>query len=41
MRIYAHHPTLMLGYAALELATERSTLVDERIKHLAEISARR
>jgi 4-carboxymuconolactone decarboxylase len=39
MRIYAHHPRVMLGYAALELATERSNLVDERTKHLAAIRA--
>ncbi len=39
LRIYAHHPKVMLGYAALETASERSTLVDERLKHLAQVRA--
>jgi 4-carboxymuconolactone decarboxylase len=39
LRIYAHNPKVMVGYAALEAASERSTLVDERLKHLAETRA--
>ncbi len=37
LRIFAHHPKVMVGYSALELASERSNLVDARLKHLAEI----
>jgi AhpD family alkylhydroperoxidase len=37
MRVFAHHPTVLAGYSALELASERSRLVDARLKHLAEI----
>lgn len=39
MRIFAHHPTLLAGYGGFELATERATLVPERVKHLAELRA--
>ena len=39
LRIYAHHPKLMVGYAALETASERSHRVDERLKHLAQLRA--
>ena len=39
LRIYAHNPRVMLGYAALETASERSTMVDERLKHLAQTRA--
>jgi alkylhydroperoxidase family enzyme/uncharacterized protein YjeT (DUF2065 family) len=39
LRVYAHNPRVMLGYAALEAASERSTLVDGRLKHLAETRA--
>jgi AhpD family alkylhydroperoxidase len=39
MRIYAHHPPILAGYAAMETATERSHKVDDRIKHLAELRA--
>jgi len=39
IRIFAHHPKLMSGYGALEMATDRSSLVPERIKHLAELRA--
>jgi AhpD family alkylhydroperoxidase len=39
LRIYAHHPRLMAGYAAFEMATERSRLVPERLKHLASVRA--
>jgi alkylhydroperoxidase family enzyme len=38
-RVFAHHPKLMLGYGALELAAERSHAVPERLKHLAEMRA--
>jgi alkylhydroperoxidase family enzyme len=37
--VFAHHPRLMLGYGALEMAADRSHLVDERLKHLGEIRA--
>ncbi len=37
LRIFAHHPKVMVGYSALELASERSQLVDKRLKHLAEV----
>lgn len=33
--VTAHHPWLMRGYGAFELALERSHLVDERLKELA------
>ena len=33
--IFAHHPTLLAGYSALELALERSDLVSVRLKYLA------
>jgi AhpD family alkylhydroperoxidase len=39
LRIFAHHPRLMLGYSALELASEKSKRVDKRLKHLAELRA--
>jgi AhpD family alkylhydroperoxidase len=39
MRVFAHHPKVMVGYAALELASERSRLVSARLKHLAELRA--
>ena len=39
LRIFAHHPTLLAGYGAFELATERATRVPERLKHLAELRA--
>ena len=35
--VFANHPKLAMGYGALELATERSHLVDEKLKGLAEI----
>jgi alkylhydroperoxidase family enzyme len=37
LRVFAHHPKVMAGYGALELASERSQLVDRRLKHLAEL----
>lgn len=39
LRVFAHHPTLLAGYGAFELATERSGRVPERLKHLAELRA--
>ena len=39
MRVFAHNPGLMLGYGMLELATERTRLVPDRIKHLAMLRA--
>jgi len=39
VRIYAHHPTLMTGYGALEEATKRSHRVPEHLKALAEMRA--
>jgi 4-carboxymuconolactone decarboxylase len=39
LRVFAHHPRAMLGYAAQEMAAERSHLVDARLKHLAEMRA--
>lgn len=39
VRIYAHHPALMAGYGAFELATERAQCVPERLKHLAVLRA--
>lgn len=38
-RIFAHNKTVMTGYSMHELASERSTLVSERIKHLAVMRA--
>lgn len=37
LRIFAHHPTVMAGYGAFELATERATRVPLRLKSLAEL----
>ena len=39
LRIFAHNPTVMVGYAAKELASERSTRLPERLKHLATMRA--
>ena len=39
LRILAHHPKLMVGYGALEIASEKSRLVSSRLKHLAELRA--
>ncbi|HEY8001324.1 MAG TPA: carboxymuconolactone decarboxylase family protein [Solirubrobacterales bacterium] len=39
LRVFAHNPKVLLGYAALEAASERSSLVDERLKHLAQVRA--
>jgi AhpD family alkylhydroperoxidase len=37
--VTAHHPTILMGYGALELALERSRRVDARLKALAELRA--
>ena len=37
LRVFAHHPKLMVGYAALEMASERSNRVSARLKHLADL----
>jgi hypothetical protein len=37
LRVFAHHPKVMVGYAALEMASERSDRVSARVKHLAEL----
>ena len=39
VRVFAHHPRVMLGYSALEFASEHSKLVPARLKHLAELRA--
>ena len=39
LRIFAHHPKLLTGYAVHELAAERSHRVPDRLKHLAELRA--
>lgn len=39
LKLFAHAPVLLAGYGAFELATERSTRVPERIKHLASLRA--
>ena len=39
VRVMAHHPPLLLGYGAFELATDRSHRMDERLKELAVLKA--
>lgn len=39
VRAFAHHPTLLAGYGALEMAAERSDRVEERLKDLAVMRA--
>ena len=39
IRVMAHHPKVMAGVGALELASERAKLVPARLKHLAELRA--
>jgi alkylhydroperoxidase family enzyme len=39
LRIFAHHPKVLAGYGAHEMAAERSDRVPRRIKHLAELRA--
>jgi AhpD family alkylhydroperoxidase len=38
-RVFAHHPTLMLGYGALEYATEKADRVPPALKKLASTKA--
>jgi alkylhydroperoxidase family enzyme len=39
LRVFAHHPKVMVGYAALEMASEGSRRVSAWLKHLAELRA--
>jgi AhpD family alkylhydroperoxidase len=39
LTVMAHHPKLLLGYGMLELAFERSNLVDRHLKSLAVLKA--
>jgi 4-carboxymuconolactone decarboxylase len=39
LKAFGHHPTLLAGYASLELAAERSHRTDERLKELAVMRA--
>ena len=39
MRVFAHHPAILVGYSAMETAAERSRRVPRRLKHLAELRA--
>jgi 4-carboxymuconolactone decarboxylase len=39
LRLFAHHRQLLVGYGALEMASERAGRVDARLKHLAEMRA--
>lgn len=39
LRLYAHVPGLLHGYAALEQATARLSRLDERLRNLAELKA--
>lgn len=39
LRLYAHHPIVMSGYGAHELAAERARRVPGRLKHLAALRA--
>lgn len=39
VRVMAHHPTICVGYVAMEVAAERAHGVDERLKELATIKA--
>ena len=39
LTVMAHHPKLLLGYGMMELAFERSKLVDEHLKSLAVLKA--
>lgn len=39
LRVLAHNPLVLAGYGAHEMASERSTRVPERLKHLAELRA--
>lgn len=35
LKVMAHHPRLFFGYGMMELALDRSRLVEEKLKHLA------
>ena len=39
LRIIGHHSRVMFGYGMFELAYERATLVESRLKDLAQIKA--
>jgi alkylhydroperoxidase family enzyme len=39
LRVFAHHPKVLTGYALHEMAAERSQRVPARLKHLAELRA--
>lgn len=39
LRVYAHHPTILGGYDALEFATGKADRVPEALKHLASTKA--
>jgi 4-carboxymuconolactone decarboxylase len=39
VKVFAHHPTILAGYGAFEMAAKRSHRVDERLKHLGETRA--
>ncbi|HZY65868.1 MAG TPA: carboxymuconolactone decarboxylase family protein [Rubrobacteraceae bacterium] len=39
LTVTAHHPRLLFGYGMIELALDRSCLVDERLKHFAVLKA--
>ena len=39
LRVLAHHPKVLAGYGAHELAAERAHRVPDRLKHLAELRA--
>ena len=35
LKVMAHHPRLLFGYGMMELALDRSNLVEDKLKHLA------
>jgi 4-carboxymuconolactone decarboxylase len=39
VRVFAHHPRLMVGYGMFEQATAKASLVPERLKLIAELRA--
>ena len=39
LTVIAHHPRLLLGHSMMELALDRSNLVDDRLKELAVMKA--
>jgi alkylhydroperoxidase family enzyme len=38
-RIYAHHPTILMGYGAVEMATQRADRLPDDLKHLVATKA--